>query len=59
VNTIFSKFMQDESGATAIEYALLAGIVGVGVITSLTAMKTALNTTFNSSATSLNGAVGN
>ena len=27
----FTHFLKDESGATAIEYALLAGLIGVGV----------------------------
>lgn len=30
----FARFMNDESGATAIEYALLAGLIGVGIVTA-------------------------
>lgn len=30
--SILKKFYNDESGATAIEYALLAGVIGVGII---------------------------
>ena len=31
---LFARFMKDESGATAIEYALLAGLIGVGIVTA-------------------------
>ncbi len=41
------KFIRDESGATAIEYALIAAIVGIGIITALGSMKDELNETFN------------
>jgi len=30
--TMFSRFMKDESGATAIEYGLIAALIGVGII---------------------------
>ncbi len=35
----FSHFLKDESGATAIEYALLAGLIGVGIVTAATTLK--------------------
>ena len=41
------KFLKDESGATAIEYGLIAAIIGVGIIASLGTVKDALNTKFN------------
>jgi pilus assembly protein Flp/PilA len=44
---MFSRFMNDESGATAIEYGLIAAIVGVGIIAALTTLKTSLSTTFS------------
>jgi pilus assembly protein Flp/PilA len=31
----FSRFLRDETGATAIEYGLIAAILGVGIIASL------------------------
>ena len=40
-------FKSDESGATAIEYALIAAIVGIGIITALGLMKDQLNATYN------------
>jgi pilus assembly protein Flp/PilA len=42
--TMFSRFMNDESGATAIEYGLIAAIVGVGIIRPGT-LQVALNDT--------------
>lgn len=44
---MFSRFMKDESGATAIEYGLIAAIVAVGIIASLGKLSSALQTTFN------------
>ena len=46
MNKLFTQFGKDESGATAIEYALIAAIVGIGIITALNTLKTQLNTTF-------------
>ena len=31
--TILSRFVKDESGATAIEYGLIASLIAVGIIT--------------------------
>jgi pilus assembly protein Flp/PilA len=47
MKTIFSRFVKDESGATAIEYGLIAAIVGVGIIASLGTLKDGLNNTFD------------
>ena len=35
MKTFLARFAQDESGATAIEYGLIAAIVGVGIIAGL------------------------
>lgn len=43
---ILSRFLTDESGATAIEYGLIAAIVGVGIIVGLGNLKDGLNTVF-------------
>ncbi len=47
MNKLFKRFQNDESGATAIEYALIAAIVGIGIIVALGTMKDELNETFN------------
>jgi pilus assembly protein Flp/PilA len=56
MQNLFARFVSDESGATAIEYGLIAAIVGVGIITSLGTLKSALVTTFNATSTAMTGA---
>ena len=51
--TMFSRFMNDESGATAIEYGLIAAIIGVGCITVLGGVKTDLIAVFTKVSTEL------
>jgi pilus assembly protein Flp/PilA len=43
-----TRFVKDESGATAIEYGLIAALVAVVLVTALTAMGTKLAGTFDS-----------
>ena len=47
------RFIKNESGATAIEYGLIAAIVGVGLVAGLSTLKTNLNTTFGTVGTKL------
>lgn len=49
--------LKDESGATAIEYGLIAALVSVAAIAALTAMGSSLETMFNRVAGELNNAV--
>jgi pilus assembly protein Flp/PilA len=49
-----NRFAKDESGATAIEYGLIAALIAVALITVLTTIGTNLNTTFNKIATNVN-----
>ena len=50
---LISRFVRDESGATAIEYGLIAALIAVVIITGVTAVGTKLSTTFNNLSTSL------
>lgn len=50
---IFSRFVRDESGATAIEYGLIAALIAVVVISGISMVGTTLSSTFTSLATSL------
>ncbi|MEY3293119.1 MAG: hypothetical protein RJB12_890, partial [Pseudomonadota bacterium] len=43
-----SQFMSDESGATAIEYGLIAALIAVVIISAVTALGTTIKTKFNS-----------
>ncbi len=50
---IFARFMKDESGATAIEYGLIAALVGVSIIVALQDLSAGLNTILGTVATTL------
>ncbi|HMH66060.1 MAG TPA: Flp family type IVb pilin [Rhizomicrobium sp.] len=50
---IFKRFWKNESGATAIEYGLIAALIAVVIITGVTAVGTKLSTTFTSLSTTL------
>lgn len=52
-----SQLIRDDSGATAIEYGLIAALVSVAGITALTAMGGSLQNMFNTVATELGNAV--
>ncbi len=52
----FRNFMKDESGATAIEYGLIAALVAVACIAALTFLGTELGSIFNTVGTELNNA---
>jgi pilus assembly protein Flp/PilA len=47
METFFARFAQDESGATAIEYGLIAALIGTAIVVSARLVGTNLNTLFN------------
>lgn len=47
MNTLISRFLKDESGATAIEYGLIAALISVVIITAVTAVGGGLDDVFN------------
>ncbi|MEN3792903.1 Flp family type IVb pilin [Fulvimarina sp. MAC3] len=51
----FARFLKNESGATAIEYALIAGIVAVGLIATLTTLKNDMITGFGKISSKVQG----
>jgi pilus assembly protein Flp/PilA len=53
MKTIVSRFVRDESGATAIEYGLIAACISVAIIATVQGLGTKLNTTFGSVSTAL------
>ncbi len=48
MKTIVSRFVKDESGATAIEYGLIAAGISVAIIAVVNTIGTTLNTKFTS-----------
>lgn len=53
MRALINRFLRDESGVTAIEYGLIASLVGVAAIASMTAIGDALKVQFTAIATSL------
>ena len=47
-------FQSDETGAVAIEYALIAGIIGIGIIAGLQSLKTGLTGAYFGTANQFN-----
>jgi pilus assembly protein Flp/PilA len=47
------RLIHDDSGATAIEYALIASLIAVAIVTALQALGTSITGTFNSVASHL------
>jgi pilus assembly protein Flp/PilA len=52
--TLVIRFLKDENGATAIEYALIAAGIALAIITVVKGVGTKLNTTFSSVSAALN-----
>lgn len=48
IGKVLRRFFADESGATAIEYALIAGGISIVIITAVQGIGTSLNNTFTS-----------
>lgn len=53
MRTLISRFIADESGATAIEYGLIAALIALATIPAVTALGTKLGTTFGKVTTGL------
>jgi pilus assembly protein Flp/PilA len=53
MKTLFSRFVKDVSGATAIEYGLIAAGISIVIIAAVNGVGTKLNTTFSSISTQL------
>lgn len=49
----FTRFLKDDSGATAIEYGLIAALISVVIMASLAVIGTQLDARFDSIGTSL------
>jgi pilus assembly protein Flp/PilA len=54
--TIIARFANDESGATAIEYGLIAALIAVGIIAAATTLGGSLSSLFGRISTKLNAA---
>ena len=54
MKNLVTRFVKDESGATAIEYGLIAAGISVAIITVVQGLGTKLNTTFSNITSKLN-----
>ena len=53
MSILFERFIRDEGGATAIEYALIAGFLSIAIVTVVGALGSNLNGTFTTVSTAL------
>lgn len=54
MKTLFNRFVKDESGATAIEYGLIAALIAVAAIGAMTTLGGNLSTQFTNIGAKLN-----
>ena len=54
MSNLFARFVKDESGATAIEYGLIAALIALAIITGAGALGNAINAKFTAIGTTLN-----
>ncbi len=53
MKNLFSRFVKDESGATAIEYGLIASLIAVGIIASAKTLSSSISGTFTAAGTAM------
>lgn len=53
MSKLISRFYKDESGATAIEYGLIAALIALAIMVGAGALGNALNNKFNDIATAV------
>ena len=56
MKALVSRFLNDESGATAIEYGLIAALIAVAGITAMSSVGRSVGNTFNKVNGNLNSA---
>lgn len=54
MRNLINRFKNDESGATAIEYGLIATLIAIAIIVAATSVGTNLSARFSEVATALN-----
>ena len=52
---LFTHFLGNEDGATAVEYALIAGIICIAIVGGITAIGTSTNASFTRAADGFTG----
>ena len=57
LNRILNRLLSDESGQDLIEYALVAGLIGLAVVSAASGVATSIGTAFTSIGSTLTSAV--
>ena len=57
LKNVFAALLKDESGQDLIEYALVAGLIGLGAIVAMTSLSTKIGSAFTSVGNQLTTAV--
>ena len=57
MQTFIKRFLNDQSGATAIEYGLIAALIAVAIIIALQALGSSLESNFNEVSSALDAAI--
>jgi pilus assembly protein Flp/PilA len=57
IKNVFVAFMNDESGQDLIEYALVAGLIGLGAVVAMSGLATKIGTAFGTVGNQLTNAV--
>ncbi len=55
MQTLIARFVKDESGATAIEYGLIASLISVAIITAASNLGKNVSSTFSTVAGNMTG----
>ena len=56
MSKLFTRFLKDESGATAIEYGLIAALIAITIIGAASAVGTSVSGKFNQISTKVSAA---
>jgi pilus assembly protein Flp/PilA len=57
MKNLVSRFVKDESGATAIEYGLIAALIAVGIIAASKQLSSSISGTFKAAASEMDTAI--
>jgi pilus assembly protein Flp/PilA len=57
IGLAFFNFVRDETGQDLIEYALVAGLIGLGAVVAMSGLSTKIRSAFNSVGNSLTNAL--
>jgi len=57
IKHVFAAFMKDESGQDLIEYALVAGLIGLGAVVAMTGLSGKISNAFNTVGNNLTNSV--